>query len=147
MLDGNRCFYPIEKDNSGNLRTPAALNCSPVHSIHAAVRYSNPERASRNQQRYTCAVVAFALRRNSLVQSIIDLDVENVKAILNTTEPDLLEKKLRECSDGSRNIFHLCASISAPRPRKDFPKNLAAMRPDTGEKITYYLYSCVVIFS
>ena len=135
MLDGNKCFFPIEKDTSGNLRMPQSLNCSPVHSIHAAIISTNIDYSSPRGQsysRYSCAVVAFAVRRNSLMQRIIELDVTKVKSLLETAEPEALEKLLRECSDGNRNIFHICAAMCAPRPKKDFAKNLQSLKPDLG---------------
>ena len=128
MLDGNKCFYPLEKDNTGNLRVPHALNSAPVHSLNTYIRTIH---TSRLGSKFPCAAVAFVIRKNSLVQSVFEVDPERVTQILDSTG-GLLEKYLRECADGNRNILHVCAAVCAPQPRKNFPKNLSAARLDPG---------------
>lgn len=130
MLDGNKCFYPVEKDSTGALRTPHPLNCSPVHSLSVFTR--NINYAARSGNRFPCGIVAFAIRKNNLIQSILENDVDKVRAILQLS-PELLDGQIRECSDGNRNIFHTCASLCAPQPRKDFPRSISSARIDGGK--------------
>lgn len=134
MLDGNKCFYPLEKDNNGNLRVPHALNSAPVHSLSTYIRTITVP--SRQGSKFPCAAVAFVVRKHSLVQSVFEVDGEKVTQILSSTGA-LFEKYLRECADGNRNILHVCAAVCAPQPRKDFPKNLQASRNDPGNKIHF----------
>ncbi|OWA51736.1 E3 ubiquitin-protein ligase UBR5 [Hypsibius exemplaris] len=130
MLDGNRCFYPIEKDATGSLRVPHPLNCSPVHSISASVRSVNMTTNRPATNRYPFAAVAFVIRKASLIQSILEVDLEKVQQILESPAEELT-KLLRECADGARNVLHVCAAICAPQPRKDFPRSLSSSRLDS----------------
>ncbi|XP_055339569.1 E3 ubiquitin-protein ligase UBR5-like isoform X2 [Paramacrobiotus metropolitanus] len=128
MLDGNSCIYPIEKDCVGSLRIPHALNCSPVQSLNVFMRYlAIPGRAS---SKIPCGVVAFVVRKDSLIQCILENSVEKVHATLQMA-PDRLHRMILECSDGNRNIFHSAAAVCAPQPRKDFPRSLSSARLET----------------
>ncbi|XP_075242846.1 E3 ubiquitin-protein ligase UBR5-like isoform X3 [Convolutriloba macropyga] len=113
LMDGNGCFYPLSKDDAGQMREPSTLNMLPIKT--AAIGVHQVREGAPSIQRVL--LTAFITKSSPTMTAVLQCNQHLVEMRLAEYElnPDKEGPSIvAERCDGNRNIIHALVSMGKP---------------------------------